>query len=85
MPRPEMLVMDGAANLLTETRVGFGVVQVESLAAEEIKLVDGETELPRDVGPMDGGISVLWGFCSFSSLGVRHGIPFNWLREWDRL
>ena len=77
--------MDRAPSLFTETRVGFGVVQVEFLAAEEVKLVDGETELPRDVGPMDGGFSVLWGFCSFSLSGVRHGIPFNRLREWERL
>ena len=77
--------MDRAPSLFTETRVGFGVVQVKSLAAEEVKLVDGETELPRDVGPMDGGFSVLWGFRSFSSSGVRHGTAFNWLREWEHL
>ena len=80
-----MLVMDGAPSLFTETRVGFGMVQVESSAVKEVKLVDGEAELPRDVGPMDGGFSILWGFRSFSLLGVRHGIPFNRLREWDRL
>ena len=61
------------------------MVQVKFSAVEEVKLVDGETELPRDVGPMDGGFSVLWGFRSFSSLGVRHGIAFNRLREWERL
>ena len=77
--------MDRAPSLFTETQVGFGVVQVEFLVAEEVELVDGETELPRDVGPMDGGFSVLWGFRSFSSLRVRHGTPFNWLREWEHL
>ena len=77
--------MDRAPSLFTETRVGFGVVQVEFLAAEEVELVDGETELPRDVGPMDGGFSVLWGFRSFSLSRVRHGTPFNRLREWERL
>ena len=73
--------MDRASDLSAEIRVSSGVVQVKFLAAEEVKLVDGETEFPRDVGPMDGGFSVLWGFCSFSLLGVRHGISFNWLRE----
>ena len=80
-----MLGVDRAPSFFAETRVSFGVVQVKFLAAEEVKLVDGETKLPRDVSPMDGGFSVLWGFCSFSSSGVRHGIPFNRLREWDRL
>ena len=77
--------MDRAASLLTEARVGFGMVQVEFLAAEEVKLVDGETKFPRDVGPMDGGFSVLWGLLSFSSVGVRHGDVFKLLREWERL
>ena len=80
-----MLVMDRAPSLFTETQVGFGVVQVEFLAAEEVKLVDGETEFPRDVGPMDGGFSVLWGFHLFSLSGVRHGVVFKWLREWECL
>ena len=80
-----MLGVDRAPNFFAETQVSFGMVQVKFLAAEEVKLVDGETKLPRDVSPMDGGFSVLWGFCSFSSSGVRHGIPFNRLREWDRL
>ena len=61
------------------------MVQVESLAAEEVKLVDGETKFPRDVGPMDGGFGILWGFCSVSSLRVRHGVVFKRLREWERL
>ena len=77
--------MDGATSLLTETRVGFGMVQVEFLAAEEVKLVDGETKFPQDVGPMDGGFRVLWGFCSVASSRVRHGVVFNRLREWECL
>ena len=76
-----MLGVDRAPSLFAETRVSFSMVQVKFLVAEEVKLVDSETEFPRDVSPMDGGFSVLWGFRSFSSLGVRHGIPFNRLRE----
>ena len=65
--------------------MGFGVVQVESLAAKEVKLVDCETEFPRDVGPMDGGFGVLWGFSLVSSSRVRHGVVFKRLREWECL
>ena len=77
--------MDGATKLFTETRVGFGVVQVEFVVAEEVELVDGETKFPRDVGPMDGGFSVLWGFHSVASSRVRHGVIFKQRREWERL
>ena len=75
--------MDRATDLFTETRVGFGVVQAKFLATEKVELMDGETKFPRDVGPMDGGLSVCRGLCSFSSSGVRHGVVFKQLREWE--
>ena len=80
-----MLVVDGATSLFTETRVGFGVVQAKFSVTKEVELVDGETKFPRDVGPVDGGFCVLWGFHLFSLSGVRHGVVFKWLREWECL
>ena len=45
--------------------------------------MDGETEFPRDIGPVEGGRSwFLWGFPRFSSVGVRHGSIFKYFREW---
>ena len=86
MPRPGVLVMDGAACLSTEMGVGLGVVQVKFVAAKEVELVDSETEFPGDVSPMEGRrINFLWGFFGFSSAGVRHGIVFKVLSEWVRL
>ena len=38
------------------------MVQVKFSVMEEVKLVNGEAEGPRDVGPMDRRYSVLWGF-----------------------
>ena len=66
--------MDRATSLFAEAQVTFGMVQVEFVAAKEVKLVDGEAEFPGNVSPVDGGFSVLWGFLLFSSLGVRHGV-----------
>ena len=81
-----MLVVDRAATFLTEVGVGLSVCQVEVVAAEEVELVDGETEFPRDVSPMEGGrFDFLWGFLGFSSAGVRHGTVFKRLREWEHL
>ena len=77
--------MDGATSLLTETRVSFGVVQAKFSVTKEVELVDGKTKFPRDVGPMDGGFCVLWGFSSFLLSGVRHGVVFKPLREWEHL
>ena len=68
-----------------QKHVGFGVVQVKFLATEKVKLMDSEAKFPRDVGPMDGGFHVHMGFCLFSSSGVRHGVVFKQLREWERL
>ena len=77
--------MDRATNLFTETRVGFGVVQVKFLSTEKVELMDGEAKFPRDVGPMDGGVCVRRGFCLFSLSGMRHGVIFKQLREWEHL
>ena len=48
--------------------------------------MDGETEFPRDVSPMEGGrFNFLWGFSGLLSVGVRHGIIFKVLSEWIHL
>ena len=85
MPRPVTLVMDGTTGFLTEARVDPGMVKVEVIAVEEVKLVDSEAQFPRDVGPMDGGFSVFRGFLLFLSSGVRHGAVFKYRSEWARL
>ena len=84
-PRPVTLVMDGTAGFLTEAGVGPGVVKVEVIVVEEVKLVYGEAQFSRDVGPMDGGFSVFQGFLLFSSSGVRHGVVFKYRSEWAHL
>ena len=67
MPRPVVLVVDGAAGLFTEAGVGFGVVEVELMEAEVLELVYGEAQFPRDVSPLDRkGIIV----CSDEGHGV---------------
>ena len=76
-PRPVMLVVDGTAGFLTEAGVDSGVVKVEVIVVEEAKLVYGEAQCPRDVGPVDGGFNVLRDFLLFSSSGVRHGAVFK--------
>ena len=85
MPRPGLLVMDRTAGFLTEARVGLCMVKVEMVMVEEAELVNGEAQLPRDVGPVDGGFNVLWGFLLFSSSGVRHGVVFKYRSEWAHL
>ena len=60
MPRPAVLVVDGAAGLLTEAGVDFGVVKVELMEVEVLELVYGETQFPRDVGPPDREGVVVW-------------------------
>ena len=48
-PRPAVLVVDGAAGLLTEAGVGFGVVKVEAMKPKVFKLVFGKAQFPGDV------------------------------------
>ena len=52
-PRPAILVVDGAARLLTEASVGFGMAKVKVVEAEKSELVHGEAQFPRDVAPPD--------------------------------
>ena len=57
-----ILVVDGAAGLLTEAGVGFGVVKVEIMELEISELVDSEAQFPGNVCPPDGkSIVVCWG------------------------
>ena len=77
-PRPVTLLMDGTAGFLTKAGVDSGVVKVEVVVVEEVKLVYGETQFPRDVGPVDGGFNVLQDFLLFSSSGVRHGVVLKY-------
>ena len=54
--------MDGAAGLLTEAGVGFGMVKVEFTESEVFELIDSEAQLPGNVCPMDGeGVVMCWG------------------------
>ena len=85
MPRPVSLVMDGTAGFLTEAGMDSSVVKVEMVVVEEVELVYGEVQFPRDVGPVDGGFNVLRGFLLFSSSGVRHGAVLKYRSEWARL
>ena len=62
MPRPAVLVMDGAAGLLAEAGVGLHVVKVKVIALKVVKLVLSEIQFPGDVTPVDGeGIVMFWG------------------------
>ena len=77
-----MLVVDRATHFFAEMGVGMGVVQVKFVTVKEIKLVDCEAEFPRDVSPVEGrGFNFLWGFSSFLSAGVRHGVVFKCQRK----
>ena len=49
MPRPAVLVVDGAAGLLTEAGVGFGMVEVEAMKPKVFELVFGEAQFPGNV------------------------------------
>ena len=54
--------MDGAAGLLAEAGVGFGMVKVEFTESEVFELIDSEAQLPGNVCPMDGeGVVMCWG------------------------
>ena len=60
-PLPVVSVMDGAAGFLAEASMGFGMIEVELMKSEELKLVDSEAQFPRDICPPDGeGIVVCW-------------------------
>ena len=62
MPLPVILVVDGAAGLLTKAGVGFGMVEVEVMELEIFELIDSEAQFPGDVCPLDEkGIIVCWG------------------------
>ena len=61
-PLPAILVVNGAAGLLIEAGVGFGVVEDKVVESEEFELVFGETQFPGNVNPPDGeGVVVSWG------------------------
>ena len=60
MPRPAILVVDGAAGFLAEASMGFGVVQVKVVEAEELELIYGEAQFPRDITPLDREGVVMW-------------------------
>ena len=37
--------------------------------------MDGKTEFPQDIGPMEGGrFNFLWGLSLFTLVGVRHEV-----------
>ena len=62
MPRPVVLVMDGAAQLFAKAGVDFGVVKVEIMETKEFELIEGEAQFPGNVSPPDGeGIVMFWG------------------------
>ena len=60
-PRPAVLVVDGAAGFLAEASMGFGVVKVKVVEVEELELIFGEAQFPRDITPPDReGVVVCW-------------------------
>ena len=62
MPLLPILVVDGAAGLLTEAGVGFGMVKIEVVKSKVFELVFGETQFPGNVCPPDGeGVVMCWG------------------------
>ena len=40
--------------------MGFGVIKVEVVEAEEPELVYSKTQFPRDITPLDGEGVVMW-------------------------
>ena len=56
MPRPVMLVVDQTTGFLAKARVGSGMVKTEFAEVEESELMYGESQLPGDVSPVDGGV-----------------------------
>ena len=62
MPHPASLVMDGAARLLAEAGVSFGVVKVKVVELKVFELVFGEAQFPGNICPPDGkGVVMFWG------------------------
>ena len=60
-PLSVILVMDGAAGLLSKARVGFHMVKIEFVELEVSELVDGEVQFPGNVCPPDReGVIVCW-------------------------
>ena len=60
-PLPVILGVDGAAGLLTEAGVGFGMVKVEIMESEIPELVDGGAQFPGNVCPPDReSVVVCW-------------------------
>ena len=53
-PHPAILVMDGAAGVVAEVSMHFGVVNAETVEAKEFELILGEAQFPGDVGPAEG-------------------------------
>ena len=61
MPRPAILVVDGAARVLAEARVGFRVVEIEVVVSKVSELILGEAQFPGEVAPAEGeGVVVFW-------------------------
>ena len=56
-PRPVMLIVDWTTGFLAKAGVGSSVVEIEFAEAEESELMYGESKLPGDVSPVDGGIN----------------------------
>ena len=54
--------MNGAARLLAEAEVDFGMVEVEVMSSEEFKLVLGEAQFPGNICPPDEkSVVMFWG------------------------
>ena len=67
MPCPAILVVDGAARVLAEARVGFRMVEIEVVVSKVSELILGEAQFPGEVAPAEGeSIVVFW--------DERHGI-----------
>ena len=61
-PLSVFLVVDGAAGLLAEAGMGFGMGEVKVVETEVSELVDGEAQFPGDVCPPDRkSIIMCWG------------------------
>ena len=61
-PCPAILVVNGAARLLAEAGVSFGMVEVKMTKSEVLELIDSEAQFPGNVCPPDGkGVVVCWG------------------------
>ena len=62
-----ILVVDGAARVLAEARVGFHMVKIKVVVLKVSELILGETQFPGEVTPAEGeGVVMFW--------DERHGI-----------